>query len=197
LRKKGISNENVGIGEYISEAIKEGLTQPENGLAGIGHFDAYYHEEQPEKPQRSLRRKAKKNTEEPEQEESDNFRTFPPNRPTRKQKNYEEENENEEELQVEDELKDAHQVPDINDFIQEINNNNQMYDEEIMRAMHADLVLDDELDEMEFMSKLPVPPTPPRRRKKKIEKYKPTIQPDIELTSPKEIEISEPEVKFF
>lgn len=195
LRKKGISNDNIQIGEYISEAIKEGLSQPENGLAGIGHFDAYYPEEQPEKPQRSLRRKNKKNLDEPEDE--DHFSTFPPNRPTRKQKKYGDD-EKEEEPQIEDEERNIQQVPDMNEFIQEINNNNQMYDEEIMRAMHQDLLPDDEMDEMEFMSKLPVPPTPPRRRKKKIvltEKYRPAAQqPEIELTAPKIDETLQPEV---
>uniref|UniRef100_A0A182SH08 Uncharacterized protein n=1 Tax=Anopheles maculatus TaxID=74869 RepID=A0A182SH08_9DIPT len=44
LRQKGISKDNIQMGEYISSAIKEGLSQPKNALADMDRYD-YYDEE--------------------------------------------------------------------------------------------------------------------------------------------------------
>uniref|UniRef100_A0A336LZ64 CSON005822 protein n=1 Tax=Culicoides sonorensis TaxID=179676 RepID=A0A336LZ64_CULSO len=41
LRKKGISEDNIQMGEYISSAIREGLMDPVNVLAQMGQFDDY------------------------------------------------------------------------------------------------------------------------------------------------------------
>lgn len=204
LRKKGISQEHVGIGEYISEAIKEGLSEPINGLADVGNFDAYYRgsDVMPDKPQRSLRRKNKEEVPDEEiaadvePEPEDRFNTFPPNRPIRKQrKPYTDDDDYDQEF---DDLKNEQEVPYTEDFMDEVNNN-QFYDEDILKAMHEDLLQDEEIDEIEFMSKLPVPPTPPRRRKKKLPSEltsRPVPLPiEIELIEPHEIEVPSAEVR--
>lgn len=42
LRKKGISQDDIQFGRYISSAIREGLEQPENSLAKLGQYDSYF-----------------------------------------------------------------------------------------------------------------------------------------------------------
>lgn len=42
LRKKGISQDDIQIGRYISAAIREGLDTPVNALAQLGQYDSYY-----------------------------------------------------------------------------------------------------------------------------------------------------------
>lgn len=45
LRKKGISQDDIQIGRYISSAIREGLDTPRNALADLGQYDSYYDED--------------------------------------------------------------------------------------------------------------------------------------------------------
>lgn len=45
LRKKGISQDDIQIGRYISAAIREGLDTPVNALAQLGQYDSYYDED--------------------------------------------------------------------------------------------------------------------------------------------------------
>lgn len=45
LRKKGISQDDIQIGKYISAAIREGLDTPVNALAQLGQYDSYYDED--------------------------------------------------------------------------------------------------------------------------------------------------------
>lgn len=46
LRKKGISEDNIQMGEYISSAIREGLMDPVNVLAQMGQYDDYHLDEE-------------------------------------------------------------------------------------------------------------------------------------------------------
>lgn len=46
LRKKGISEDNIQMGEYISSAIREGLMDPVNVLAQMGQYDDYQLDEE-------------------------------------------------------------------------------------------------------------------------------------------------------
>lgn len=45
LRKKGISQDDIQIGKYISAAIREGLDTPINSLAQLAHYEPYYDED--------------------------------------------------------------------------------------------------------------------------------------------------------
>ncbi|XP_037034496.1 uncharacterized protein LOC119073249 isoform X5 [Bradysia coprophila] len=45
LRKKGISQDDIQIGKYISAAIREGLDTPVNALAQLAQYDNYYDED--------------------------------------------------------------------------------------------------------------------------------------------------------
>lgn len=45
LRKKGISQDDIQIGRFISAAIREGLDTPVNALAQLGQYDSYYDED--------------------------------------------------------------------------------------------------------------------------------------------------------
>lgn len=45
LRKKGISQDDIQIGRYISAAIREGLDTPVNALAQLGQYDDSYYDE--------------------------------------------------------------------------------------------------------------------------------------------------------
>jgi hypothetical protein len=126
LRENRVSNE-IHLGDYISSAIKEGLSTPEaNALVQMGDFDGYIDHDKreftPERPIRSLKRKGKKAHDEDEdqvEEESwprghvggfnDFCKTFPPDRPVRKQKKSVCESED---MGKEIDLSQHHQVPD-------------------------------------------------------------------------------------
>lgn len=45
LRKKGISQDDIQIGKYISAAIREGLNTPVNALTKLGHYDPSYYDD--------------------------------------------------------------------------------------------------------------------------------------------------------
>jgi hypothetical protein len=166
---------------YVDAAIKEGLgSQDNNALAQMDH------EFSPEKPNRSLKRKKKQVESQPEQEvENFNsyFTTYPPNRPTRKQKSVERNDEEEEE-----------EIPeDASDMIDE-------REIETFRGIeHPDLeyLRDDYDNDMDYnISNMPVPPTPPRRRKKKIRSMLQHQHILSNLKSEKQIPLQDDDVSF-
>lgn len=173
LRENRLSNE-IHIGDYISTAIKEGLSSPEdNALAHMGRYDQYDQKREftPERPIRSLKRKNKKNEEETEVKKFDVFyKTYPP-KPVRRQRKSLCEDEDEE-----IDLSQDHEVPDsypADDLIDDMTDQELFYHQQILAGLeHPDLVGRDDYDNSQSAdynpSKLPVPPTPPRRRKKKI-----------------------------
>lgn len=198
LRESRISNE-LHIGDYISSAIKEGLSTPEdNALAHMGAFDQYEGDDKreftPEVPTRSLKRKNKKNREEEEEENieevwknekqggfNDFYKTFPPDRPIRKQKKSLCESEG---LGEEIDLSEDHQDPDSynhadDEFIDDINEQDLFYRQQVLKGLeHPDLIMDKEDYDQDIdyhVSNLPIPPTPPRRRKKKIRSLQPVV----------------------
>lgn len=146
---------NVSSG-YVDAAIKEGLgSQDSNALAQmVGEREL-----SPERPVRSLKRKKKQVEPQPEEEIgnfSAYFKTFPPNRPSRKQKSVERSEEGEEEEEIPDDASDIIDEREIETF---------------RGIEHPDLAYlrDDYDNDMDYnISNMPVPPTPPRRRKKKI-----------------------------
>lgn len=199
LRENRISNE-IHIGDYISSAIKEGLSSPEdNALMQMGNFDEYVGEGNqeliPDKPIRSLKRKNKKsrddeeedgegNDNEPWQHENvgrfnDFYKTFPPGRPARKERKSLCEDED---LGVEIDLSEDHQVPESCNGADDLTDSNErelFYQQRnLKRLEHPELILDrDDFDnDMDFHPlNLPIPPTPPRRRKKKIRSVQPVV----------------------
>lgn len=172
MREQRISSKSNAASDYIDTAIKEGLSTPdENALTQIGSYDEMevdnMHGISPEKPTRSLKRKKK--TPAPEEEEEkeiknepstfDYYKTYPPHRPSRREK------------------KSVSCEPDEdNDFHQEIpDDTSDIIDEHEMSTFkgieHPDLeyLQDDFENDIDYnISKMPVPPTPPRRRKKKV-----------------------------
>lgn len=190
-RDRGNLNENIRLGDYISSAIKEGLSSPEdNALAHMGEFDDYYHDDEeeqevPEAPMRSLKsRKNKKSRGETEEfanemsererqydEEAENanfYKTFPPHRPIRKQKKSyrEDDDEDEEEIDIDDV---SREVPyNISELVQEMSNNQMFYHQQVSKEpQSSEMMHHEDIEHQEFMrTNLPVPPTPPRRRKK-------------------------------
>lgn len=190
LRENRISNE-IHLGDYISSAIKEGLSTPEdNALVQMGKYEEFEDEYKtreftPEKPTRSLKRKNKKNLEGNEVVDDedwqrddvggfdDYYKAFPPGRPVRKQKKSlcDDEDFNDEENDLQ------RQGSEMNDdYIDDINEQDLFYHQHALKGLeHPDLLDKEEFDNsLEYnMSNLPIPPTPPRRRKKKIRNLPP------------------------
>lgn len=191
LRENRISNE-IHLGDYISSAIKEGLSSPEaNALVQMGKYEEFDEEFRkreftPEKPTRSLKRKNKKNreSEEPNEEVwhsndnqafNDYYKSFPPAAPTRKQKkSLCEDDDLGEEIDLNN---DQHNVSEMNDdYIDDINEQDMFYHQQALKGLeHPDLLDKEDFDhDLEYnMSNLPIPPTPPRRRKKKMRNLPP------------------------
>lgn len=196
LRENRVQSHEIHIGDYISSAIKEGLSSPEdNALVQMGHYEEFdadgNRETTPERPIRSLKRKNKKNREEEHNEDedwnrgnigniNDFYKTFPPDRPTRQHKKSIGEEEEDEDMGEVD-LNKAHQVSAADEYIDD-EDDEIFYRQQILRGLeHPDLILDKEDFENDFdynVSKLPVPPTPPRRRKKKMTR---SLQPVVNL----------------
>lgn len=114
LRKKGISQDDIQLGQYISSAIRDGLDTPANALAQLGQYDNEYFEGDfdmsnenvrysydvpPRKPRRIKDYERNLELEDDIEDEDsrlsydddfvrDNnyYKTFPPNRPLRKTK---------------------------------------------------------------------------------------------------------------
>lgn len=154
IREQKITS-NLSREGYIDSALKEGLGMPEgNALAQMGDD----HEFSPERPIRSLKRKNKHDIEQPHEEAenfNDYFKTYPPHRPTRKQKS----------LSVEPNDEDVMLHDDGSDIIDE----NDMGTFKGIEHPDLDYMKEDYDNDMDYnISNMPVPPTPPRRRKKKI-----------------------------
>lgn len=192
LRETRVTPNELHIGDYISSAIKEGLSTPEaNSLAHMTSYEQYANKKReftPEKPTRSLKRKNKKDRDAVEINDDDEtwkqqsvgkfgdfYKTFPPDRPIRKQKKSLCEDED---LCEEIDLNLEHQAPgsynDADDFVDD--DDELFYRQQDLKGLeHPDLIMDkSESYNDDFNgSKLPIPPTPPRRRKKK--KIRPVV----------------------
>lgn len=187
LRKKGISEDNIRIGEYISSAIREGLGTPVNNTLRQmdSQYDAYYEEDisdrmdaeyTPEKPSRRNQKKESFDSEEQPQDESfteraaDYYNTFPPNRPTRKQKKQDEQDQ-----QVPYAEDDDYQLDDEVDEDEKLNDNSFYENDHMMGIEQPNILItnDDYKYDKEFKYENDlelikrVPPTPPTRRRKK------------------------------
>lgn len=191
LRENRVSNE-IHLGDYISSAIKEGLSTPEaNALVQMSDFDKA-REITPERPIRSLKRKGKKSyddeEEQVEEEESwprghvggfsDFYKTFPPDRPVRKQKKSLCESED---MGEEIDLSQDHQVPDGYIDGDDSIDDRDFYRQQVLKGLeHPDLILErDDYDHRYNPANLPVPPTPPRRRKKNMRSPHPMTQNNV------------------
>ncbi|XP_035790835.1 uncharacterized protein LOC118466073 isoform X2 [Anopheles albimanus] len=84
LRQKGISKDNIQMGEYISTAIKEGLSHPKNALADMDRYD--YYDEDTDGLRRYYQPSFESDDVSNRQDFTDSYRTFPPDRPNRKAK---------------------------------------------------------------------------------------------------------------
>ncbi|KAL7047962.1 hypothetical protein ACKWTF_003156 [Chironomus riparius] len=177
LREQRATNKVGAAGDYIDSAIKEGLgSANENALTNIGSYDdelpEEHHELTPDKPTRSLKRK-KKSLPQEEEEYNENiqnepvafdfYKTYPPHRPTRNKKSIS--------MEPEDDINFEHEIPD---------DSSDNLDENELGTFkgieHPDLAyLQDDFDnDLDYNApNLPVPPTPPRRRKKKIHGLQP------------------------
>lgn len=192
LRENRVSNE-IHIGDYISSAIKEGLSSPEdNALVQMGKYEEFdddfkVRELTPEKPTRSLKRKNKKNreSEEPTEEElwhrndetafNDYYKSFPPDRPIRKEKkSLCEDDDLGEDIDLNHDQLQGSEMND--DYIDDINEQDMFYHQQALKGLeHPDLLDREDFDHhLEYnRSNLPIPPTPPRRRKKKMRNLPP------------------------
>lgn len=172
LRDNRISNE-IHIGDYISSAIREGLSTPDNNALvqmGDDYSGEIKHELTPEKPIRSLKCKNKKNLEDQPREERETFndfyKTFPPDRPIRKERTslYEEEDID---LSEDRQALGSYASEVINDMSEQ----EMFYHQQILKGLEHPDLLDKDLSfdhDIDYNpSNLPIPPTPPRRRKKK------------------------------
>ncbi|GAB0099871.1 hypothetical protein DMENIID0001_157620 [Sergentomyia squamirostris] len=162
LRSKGISQDNIQIGEYISSAIREGLTTPMNTLAQVGRYSPYYDEDVdlnsepidygydvPKKPRRVRDRGSLDN--------EDFLETYPPpSKPMRKHKAYE---------------SDERIVPQTGTtFYNEDPESHSFYDN---MADQADMYIDDDDEQKsDMLDHVPFPPTPPKapKRRRKLHK---------------------------
>uniref|UniRef100_A0A182MHC5 Uncharacterized protein n=1 Tax=Anopheles culicifacies TaxID=139723 RepID=A0A182MHC5_9DIPT len=184
LRQKGISKDNIQMGEYISSAIKEGLSQPKNALADMDRYD--YYDEELDREQDGMRRYYQPSFESDDvsnQQSSftdeyrggkgaDFYRTFPPDRPTRKSKKA-----NDQSVPQEDQdygLEDEEEEEDLGFFDRPRTKYGSEQPQLLQSA--AARYMDDEDDPAALGGSLPreamlagtvVPPTPPTRHRKK------------------------------
>ncbi|XP_055688515.1 uncharacterized protein LOC129793017 isoform X2 [Lutzomyia longipalpis] len=164
LRSKGISQDNIQIGEYISSAIREGLTTPMNTLAQVGRYSPYYDEDVdlnsepidygydvPKKPRRVRDRSSL--------EGEEFFGTYPPTKPMRKHRNYE---------------SDERIVPQTGTYYNE-GENQSFYDNNMEGMDQPDMYIDDEEEQKSDMQEcLPFPPTPPKAPKRRRKLHRPS-----------------------
>lgn len=169
------SHKFTGGEDYLDNGIKEGLGSADgNALMQIGedNFDNQQQQQQrgnvPDKPTRSSKRRSKMSVEKDDNE--DYFRIFPPARPSRKSKQSESDFGNEDEICDEIELDFRVQGEEDDEYLDD----EIEYHRQALKGLehHPDLSFDrDDFDnEMDgkHPSNMPVPPTPPRRRKKKV-----------------------------
>ncbi|XP_053677128.1 uncharacterized protein LOC128727260 [Anopheles nili] len=176
LRQKGISKDNIQMGEYISSAIKEGLSQPKNALADMDRYD-YYDDEldrdrtglhkyyQPSFESDEVSNQQSSFTDEYRGKSSDFYRTFPPDRPNRKSKKPD----------------DQIAPQDDEDFGPEDEDDLAFYDRQrvkygseqpqLLTSAAARYMDDEDEDSLRrnagLLTGSAVPPTPPTRRRKK------------------------------
>ncbi|XP_058120902.1 microtubule-associated protein futsch-like [Anopheles ziemanni] len=189
LRQKGISKDDIQMGEYISSAIKEGLSHPKNALADMGRYD-YYDEDQ---DRDGLRRYYQPSFESDDisnrqVDSTDFYRTFPPDRPSRKGKK-----------STRDE--DDRAVPEDQDYEPEDEEDDLAYYDRQRTAKYGseqpqllqsatarymdDEDLEDEASSLRREAMLAgsvVPPTPPTRRRKK--RFRDVTPSDVNGTAP-------------
>ncbi|XP_058838863.1 trichohyalin [Topomyia yanbarensis] len=187
LRQKGISKDNIQMGEYISSAIKEGLSTPKNALAEMGRYEPYDDEDidtservsidyrgergpgglryyQPSFESDDL--STKQSFTDEFRRDADFYKTFPPDRPIRKHKKA---------FNVESYEDDNQKVP--YDTYQEEEGEVEFYDRgrkyasaqpEIHPKKDEHYIDDESVDTGFSRTGAVVPPTPPRRRKKRF-----------------------------
>lgn len=181
-RANRLSNE-FRPGDYLDSAFPKALSNTENALLQMDEFVPYSskHQQEPEKPSRSLKRNKKKNQEQEEEvvqreQFSDFYKTFPPGRPARKERS-QHQVEDEIDLSEDQQLKGSFDL--ASELINEMNQQQLFYHQNILKGSeHPDLLdktssFDHEIDYSP--SNLPIPPTPPRRRKKKIRSPQPVV----------------------
>ncbi|XP_050097921.1 uncharacterized protein LOC126578923 isoform X2 [Anopheles aquasalis] len=173
LRQKGISKDNIQMGEYISSAIKEGLSHPKNALADMDRYD--YYDEDTDGLRRYYQPSFESDDVSNRQDFTDSYRTFPPDRPNRKGKSkgaqaagttgYDEENdldrieteEQDDELAYYDRQRRTKYGSEQPELLQSV----------AARYMDDEFEDDGSLRRGEMLAGSVVPPTPPSRRRKK------------------------------
>ncbi|XP_055631503.1 trichohyalin isoform X1 [Toxorhynchites rutilus septentrionalis] len=189
LRQKGISKDNIQMGEYISTAIKEGLSTPKNALAEMGQYEAYYDEDVDASERTSVDYRGERSAEQlhnyyqpsfesddlsNKQSFTDEFRknddfykTFPPDRPVRKH--------NKKSFSTDQYDDEQQKVP--YDSYQQEEEDVELYEHERKYTSEQpegspekdERFMDDENVGNGFSRVgTAVPPTPPRRRKKRF-----------------------------
>ncbi|XP_053666760.1 uncharacterized protein LOC128715867 [Anopheles marshallii] len=184
LRQKGISKDNIQMGEYISSAIKEGLSQPKNALADLDRYD--YYDEELDRDQDGMRRYYQPSFESDDvsnQQSSftdeyrsgkgaDFYRTFPPDRPNRKPKKATDQTVPQEDQDYG--LEDEEEEEDLG-FLDRQRTKYGSEQPQLLQSAAA-RYMDDEDDGSAIGGSLPrqamlagtvVPPTPPTRHRKK------------------------------
>ncbi|XP_055611430.1 trichohyalin isoform X1 [Uranotaenia lowii] len=185
LRQKGISKDNIQMGEYISTAIKEGLSTPKNALAEMGRYDSYYDEDMDASERMSasgLRYyqpsfesddvSNKQSFTDEFQRNAEFFKTFPPDRPSRKhKKSYNEEHDDDQQkVPYESRQQDD---PDVAFY----HSDRKYNDDKLQTPFEKEQqYIDDESAGNGFTrTGTAVPPTPPRRRKKRFRDVTPSV----------------------
>ncbi|XP_062708057.1 titin isoform X3 [Aedes albopictus] len=193
LRQKGISKDNIQMGEYISSAIKEGLSTPKNALAEMGRYDAYYDDEADASERMSMEYRAehgaggryyqpsvesddvsnKQSFTDEFRKQADFFKTFPPDRPMRKHKK----------SYTDEHFDDDHQKVPYDSYEQEEEQDVEFYgrdrkygsEQPEIRTEKEERFMDEESVGNGFtLTGTAIPPTPPRRRKKRFRDVTPS-----------------------
>ncbi|XP_052873684.1 uncharacterized protein LOC128279002 [Anopheles cruzii] len=175
LRQKGISKDNIQMGEYISSAIKEGLSQqPKNALADLDRYDRYYDDDEREGGLRRYYQPSFESDDVSSRQEdlpSSYGRTFPPDRPNRRAKKGGQ--------MYGDEYGDEEGDEDLSFYDRPRRSNRYGSEQpELLRtARYMDEDLEFEDDQLAAGSV--VPPTPPTRRRKK--RFRDVTPSDVDL----------------
>ncbi|XP_049546799.1 uncharacterized protein LOC125957848 isoform X1 [Anopheles darlingi] len=171
LRQKGISKDNIQMGEYISSAIKEGLSHPKNALADMDRYD--YYDEDADGLRRYYQPSFESDDVSNRQDFTDSYRTFPPDRPNRKAKGkaaatgYDEENDL-------DRIETEEQDDELAYYDRQRRTKYGSEQPQLLQSV-ATRYMDDEFEDDASLRREAgamlagsvVPPTPPSRRRKK------------------------------
>ncbi|XP_065077200.1 uncharacterized protein LOC135700598 isoform X1 [Ochlerotatus camptorhynchus] len=196
LRQKGISKDNIQMGEYISSAIKEGLSTPKNALAEMGRYDSYFDDEADASERMSMEYRAeqgaggryyqpslesddisnKQSFTDEFRKQADFYKTFPPDRPMRKhKKSY-----NDEQYDEDDHQKvpyDSYQQEQEEEANMDFYRRDRKYGSEqpeIHIEQEEHFMDQESVGNGFFRNGTAVPPTPPRRRKKRFRDVTPS-----------------------